>query len=210
MAEALERLLVKYPELQACRVDIQEAFELLRDTFRNQGRLLVCGNGGSAADAEHIVGELMKGYLSRRPLSPEQHNQYESAFPGEGAQLAGRLQGALPAISLVSQVSLTTAIANDIGADMIFAQQVYGYGRPGDALLALSTSGNALNVIRAAQVARVKGMNILGLTGRTGGRLKEICDVTIGVPWDDTPSIQERHLPIIHALCQELEETFFS
>lgn len=209
MAEHLPKLLAKYPELHECMVDIERALELLTNTFKNQGKLLACGNGGSAADAEHIVGELMKGYLSRRPLPPEKQDLFYNVLSDEGVYLADKLQGALPAVSLVSQVSLTTAIANDIGADMVFAQQVYGYGCQFDVLLAISTSGNAMNVIRAAQTARVLGLKIVGLTGRNGGKLKELCDVAICVPWDDTPSIQERHLPVVHALCQELEAAFF-
>jgi D-sedoheptulose 7-phosphate isomerase len=210
MSVSFEQLLARYPELQECKPEIERSFEILKNTFLNQGKLLVCGNGGSAADAEHIVGELMKGYISRRPLPLDTRLQFENILASDGAYLADRLQGALPAISLASQVSLSTAVANDIGAEMVFAQQVYGYGRQGDALLTISTSGNALNVIRAAQVARVMGMHILGLTGRNGGRLKELCDVAICVPWDDTPFIQERHLPIIHALCEKLETAFFA
>ncbi len=202
-------LLVKYPELENCLPDIQRAFELLKNAFAGGGKLLVCGNGGSASDSEHIVGELMKGYLKKRLVSPEVRLRLLTTAPKNGTYLADHLQGALPAISLVSHVALNTAFANDVAADMIFAQQVYGYGQSGDCLLALSTSGNAQNVLNALQTARALGLSTLGLTGRGGGKMVEWCDVAICVPWDETPDIQERHLPVIHALCGMLEEEFF-
>jgi D-sedoheptulose 7-phosphate isomerase len=205
----LDELIKKYPELDVCRDDILQAFELLKSTYAGGGKLLVCGNGGSAADSEHIVGELMKGYLKKRPLSTQEAAVFQAGLLETGTYLAGHLQGALPAISLVSQVALNTAFANDVAADLIFAQQVYGYGHPGDCLWALSTSGNAQNVLLALQTARVKGLRTLGLTGKSGGKMIAWCDVTIRVPWDETPAIQERHLPVIHALCDLLEEEFF-
>jgi D-sedoheptulose 7-phosphate isomerase len=177
--------------------------------YRHGGKLLICGNGGSAADSEHIVGELMKGYLSKRPLPDPVRQRFSAVFPDDGAYLADHLQGALPAISLVSQSSLLTAFANDVAADLIFAQQVYGYGRPGDVLLAISTSGNAANVVRAIQVARVQGLKSIGLTGRDGGALKTLCDLAIRVPADTTPTIQEYHIAVYHTLCALLEEEFF-
>jgi D-sedoheptulose 7-phosphate isomerase len=152
----------------------------------------------------------MKGYLKKRPLSIQEAAVFQAVSPETASYLAGHLQGALPAISLVSQVALNTAFANDVAADLVFAQQVYAYGRPGDCLWALSTSGNAQNVLMALQTARVKGLRTLGLTGRSGGKMAAWCDVTIRVPWDETPAIQERHLPVIHALCAMLEEYFFS
>jgi D-sedoheptulose 7-phosphate isomerase len=205
----LDELVKKYPELDMCRGDILQAFELLKTTYAGGGKLLVCGNGGSAADSEHIVGELMKGYLQKRPLSVEEITGFQAVSPETGTYLAHHLQGALPAISLVSQVALNTAFANDVSADLVFAQQVYGYGRPGDCLWALSTSGNAQNVLFGLQTARVKGLHTLGLTGSSGGKMAAWCDVTIRVPWDETPAIQERHLPVIHVLCALLEEEFF-
>lgn len=206
----IEKLLSNYPELKVCASDIQAAFEILRIGFRNGGKLLICGNGGSAADAEHIVGELMKGYLLKRPVPEEMRARLASVVPQEGDYLAGHLQGALPAISLVSQSSLLSAIANDTAADMAYAQQVYGYGREGDVLLGLSTSGNARNVIHAMQVARALGLHTLALTGPTGGKLKPLCEVCICVPGDSTPAVQERHLPVYHTLCAMLEEEFFA
>jgi len=209
MHEIFQKLVEKYPELDSCMPNILEANDLLVRAFSSGCKLLVCGNGGSAADSEHIVGELMKGYLFPRVVPTDVQQKLFDISPQNGRYLSQHLQGALPAISLVSQVALNTAFTNDVAADMVFAQQVYGYGQPGDCLLGLSTSGNAANVIHAFQVAKAMRMSTLGLTGRGGGKMREWCDVTIRVPWDDTPSIQERHLPIIHALCASLEEFFF-
>lgn len=206
----LQRLTEKYPDLAPCVPAIAEAFERLRRTYRDGGKVLICGNGGSAADSEHIVGELMKGFMLPRPLPDEEKERFVSLFPQEGRLLADRLQGALPAISLVGHTALTTAYANDVSPEMIFAQQVYGYGKSGDTVIGLSTSGNSANVIRALQVAKVLGLGTIGLTGRSGGRMKELCDVAICVPWDRTPDVQERHLPIYHTLCVMLEEAFFA
>jgi D-sedoheptulose 7-phosphate isomerase len=206
----IEQLISTYPELQRCAADIQAAFETLRASFRRGGKLLTCGNGGSAADAEHIVGELMKGYLLKRPVPEDIRTKLMSLSPENGDYLASHLQGGLPAISLVSQTSLLSAIANDTAADMAYAQQVYAYGREGDALFGISTSGNARNVIHAMQVARSLGLQTIGLTGSTGGALKPFCDVCICVPAESTPAIQERHLPIFHVLCAMLEEEFFA
>ncbi|MHA6484888.1 D-sedoheptulose-7-phosphate isomerase [Paenibacillus sp. strain BS8-2] len=206
----MDRLTVQYPELTSCQADIHQAVELLISAYQNGGKLLLCGNGGSAADCEHIVGELMKGFLYRREIPGEKRDALLAAFPDEGAYLAQHLQGALPAISLVSHSALISAYANDVDADMIFAQQVYGYGQPGDVLLVLSTSGNSRNAIRAMQVARTFGLGTIALTGRTGGELLDLADVTIRVPYDNTIDIQERHLPIYHAICTLLEEAFFA
>ena len=209
MLEVIDNLLGRYPDLEPCRADLQRAFELLRDSFAAGGKLLTCGNGGSAADSEHLVGELMKGFASPRPLDQAQRRKFLDFGPEDGAYLADHLQGALPAISLVSQTALSTAIANDVAADMVFAQQVHGYGRPGDALLGISTSGYSLNVVRAAQVARAGGLATIGLTGASGGRLAELCDVCIRVPYDSVIEVQERHLPVYHALSLMLEREFF-
>lgn len=206
----IEQLIATYPELEACASDIEAAFHVIRDCYRRGGKLLTCGNGGSAADAEHIVGELMKGYLLKRPVPEEVRAKMMVGNPEDVDYLTNHLQGGLPAISLVSQTSLISAIANDTAADMVYAQQVYVYGREGDALLGISTSGNAANVIRAMQVARSSGLHTIGLTGRTGGKLRSLCDVCIRVPTQHTPLIQERHLPIFHVLCAMLEEEFFA
>lgn len=205
----LQSMVTKYPELEACVPDIETAFARLKDTYRQGGKTLICGNGGSASDSEHIVGELMKGFMSRRPLPAAERSRFAELFPDEADFLADHLQGALPAISLVSHSALMTAYMNDVSAEMVFAQQVYGYGRSGDSLIGLSTSGNSANVVRAMQVAKMLGMTTIALTGQGGGKLGALCDVTIRVPWESTPDIQERHLPIYHALCRLLEEAFF-
>jgi phosphoheptose isomerase len=202
-------LFTKHPDLAPLLPDLQQTYDLLLDCYQAGGQVLICGNGGSASDSEHVVGELMKGYLSARPVSGALREQLVAAFPDSGAYLADHLQGALPTLSLVSQTSLITAVANDIAGDMIFAQQVYGYGRPGDVLLAISTSGRSRNVLYAAQVARVRGLHVIGMTGGTGGDLKPTCTVTVCVPKERTADIQERHLAIYHAVCAMLEEALF-
>jgi D-sedoheptulose 7-phosphate isomerase len=202
-------LLDRYPDLAICAGDIALAVDVLKTTFATSGKLLVCGNGGSAADCEHIVGELMKGFRSQRPISVTEREQLRDATPDQADYLADHLQGALPAVSLVSHSALFTAFVNDVAADMVFAQQVFGLGQPGDALLAISTSGNSPNVLNAIRVARAKKLRTLGLTGQTGGAMPALCDVTICVPFSDTAEIQERHLPIYHTLCALLEEWFF-
>ncbi|WP_123040257.1 D-sedoheptulose-7-phosphate isomerase [Cohnella candidum] len=211
MNAILEKLYAKYPELQEANAEqIEQAYQMLRDCFRNGRKLLVCGNGGSAADAEHIVGELMKGFLKQRPV-PDSFREKLSEVDGESAAYISRhLQGALPAISLVGHTALSTAYANDAAPDLAFAQQVYGYGKPGDVLLGISTSGNSPNVLHALRVAKAIGMGTIGLTGRSGGRMNALCDTSIRVPYDMTPDIQERHLPIYHALCILIEEEFFT
>lgn len=209
MVPAISKLIKTYPDLAVCQESLLGAFELLRDTYKKQGKMLVCGNGGSAADSEHIVGELMKGFISKRPLPASVREQFREYFPGEGDFLADHLQGALPSISLVSQSALIAAFANDVSAETVYAQQVYGYGQPGDALLGISTSGNSLNVVRAVQVARVRGLVTIGLTGSNGGKLSSLCDITIKVPREITHHVQELHLPVYHALCIALEQEFF-
>jgi phosphoheptose isomerase len=181
----------------------------LKDCYYNNKKILLCGNGGSAADCEHIVGELMKGFLLKRRVDLAFIESLKKVAPDDVDFLSNNLQGALPAISLVSHSALMTAFANDVAPDLVFAQQVYGYGNAGDILVGISTSGNSKNVLHALKVAKAKGLRTIGLTGRTGGAMNEFCDVTIKVPWDDTPSIQERHLPIYHSLCIMLEEEFF-
>lgn len=206
----MKQLLTRYPELEACAPDIERAFELLRTSYRAGGKVLVCGNGGSAADAEHIVGELMKGFMLKRPLPGGVIEKLRADWPEQADYLASHLQGGLPAISLVSQSALIFAFNNDVAADMVFAQQVCAYGRPGDVLWGISASGNAGNVANAMRVARSLGLKTLGLTGLTGGLLKQLAEVTICVPGSNIPEVQERHLPVYHALCAMLEQEFFS
>lgn len=197
----LERLISRYPILAPLKEDILKAYQQMQAAYQNHGKLLVCGNGGSAADAEHIVGELMKGFYKKRPLDPKEQKQYGEA--------AIHLQGALPAIALTQHSALSTAFSNDVSPDMIFAQQVYGYGEAKDIFLGISTSGNSKNVVCAAKTAKAKGMQTISLTGSSGGALKEISDICIAVPANLTPDIQELHLPIYHALCAMLEEHFY-
>lgn len=210
MNKIMVQLLQRYPELETCQASIMDAFEAMKRSFDAGGKLLLAGNGGSAADCEHIVGELMKGFMSKRPLSAEMKRKLSIHGEEDGAYLAEHLQGALPAISLVSHTALITAFVNDVAADMMFAQQVLGYGREQDVLAVFSTSGHSANIIRAVQVAKSLGLTTIGFTGQTGGRLKSLCDIAICVPYESTPDIQERHLPIYHALCMMLEEAFFA
>ena len=210
MTQAINTLIDSYPDLEICRHDLNSAFSILKESYSQNGKMLICGNGGSAADSEHIVGELMKGFLSKRPIPESVRQKFKDLFPEEGDYLADHLQGALPAISLVSHSALITAFSNDVTAETVYAQQVYGYGLPGDVLLAISTSGNSANVVRAVQVAKALGLGTIGLTGKKGGKLSELCDVTIKTPRDQTHQVQELHLPVYHALCIALEYTFFN
>jgi len=205
----LAALLARHPALATVTSDVAAAFDLLRERVAGGGTVLACGNGGSAADSEHIVGELMKGFLLGRALPAADIERFETILPGEGRQLAAALQRAIPAIALTGSGALATAIANDTDPTMMFAQQLFGLGRAGDVLVAISTSGNSRNVLAAAKVARAMGVSVLGLTGRTGGKLALLCDVCIKVPADDVAAIQEYHLPVYHALCAMLEQHFF-
>jgi phosphoheptose isomerase len=199
-------LIERYPILRACEKDLGAAFDLLAAAYKSGNKLLVCGNGGSAADSEHIVGELMKGFLKRRPISAADVAKLEAAG---GKEIASRLQGTLAAISLPSQMSLLTATANDGDFDVVFAQQVYGLGRPGDVLLAISTSGRSKNICNAVIVAKAFGLKSIALTGKSGGDLAPLADVAIKVPSDNVAEIQELHLPVYHWLSTELEAAFF-
>ncbi len=209
MDPVLSDFVSRSPLLEPCLPSVQAAYDLLSLTFRHEGKLLVCGNGGSAADSEHIAGELLKGYLLKRLLPLSMQQKLVDAVPETGAYLAATLQGALPVISLVSQAALQTAVANDQAADLIFAQQVYAYGRPGDALLVLSTSGRSKNVLLALDVASALEMTTIGLTGGDGGCLKDRCDVVVCVPERETQHIQEAHVAIYHAISAMLEKEFF-
>lgn len=205
----LSMLIERYAVLKPVEAQIKEAYETLKDTFEKGGKLLIAGNGGSCADAEHIVGELMKGFVKRRPVSAEFAKELLKADGARGEKLAEKLQQGLPAIALTGHAGLSTAFANDVDPDLTFAQQVLGFGKSGDVFLGLTTSGNSKNILYAAAVARAKGMKVLGLTGRDGGELKEISDTTIVVPEQETYKIQELHLPVYHTICLMLEEHFF-
>ncbi len=205
----LDELVTRYPELKSVETDIAAAYELMKDAYDNGGKLLIAGNGGSASDSEHIVGELMKGFTKRRPVDEDFSRKLMQADASLGAELAAKLQGSLPAIALTGHNALSTAYANDVDGIYTFAQQLYGYGCAGDVFLGISTSGSSRNVLAAAAVAKAKGIKTIGLTGGTGGRLKETADCAIVVPESETYKIQELHLPIYHALCRMLEETYF-
>lgn len=208
--DGYDDLVNRRPDLAGCLPDVRRAAEVLAACFRQGGKLLLCGNGGSAADCEHIVGELMKGFRRLRPLPDETRRRLEADWPEQGKALADHLQGALPALSLVSQTALMTAFVNDVDPALVFAQQVYGYGKPGDVVLGLSTSGNSANVLNALRVARTQGLHTIGMTGANGGGMPAVCEVTIRVPYERTSDIQEAHFPIYHTLCAGLEEAFFS
>lgn len=205
----LSNLLIRYPQLSVCKENISRAFDLLSDSYKRNGKLLVCGNGGSAADAEHIVGELMKGFKNPRRLDDRYQERLKDVDNVLGDRLAGQLQGALPAIALDGHSALTTAYMNDCDPLLCFAQQVNGYGKESDVLLGISTSGNSKNVIYAAVTAKAKGMKVIGLTGKKDSKLSELADVCIQVPETETYKIQELHLPVYHCLCLMLEEEFF-
>lgn len=205
----LADLLKRYPDLEPVGKDIEAAYKILEEAYTNGRKLLAGGNGGSAGDSEHIVGELMKTFEKKRPIPADVTARMKEIDTERGALLGKELQGALTAISITGHTALTTAVGNDVRPEFGFAQQVYGYGREGDVLMAISTSGNAENLINAAIVAKAKGMKVILLSGKTGGKLKELADVSIIVPENTTYIIQERHLPIYHVLCMELEDRFF-
>jgi len=207
----LEELLKRFEELKPMRESLLEAYHCMENCYRQGGKILICGNGGSAADAEHIAGELMKGFILKRPLPAEEFDKITAAFPQDekAVWLAENLQCALPAIPLVNHTSLISAVSNDTSADMVYAQQVYGYGKPGDVLIAISTSGNAANVINAVKTAKAFGLKTLCLTGGSGGDLVSLCDINLVAPATETYRIQEYHLPIYHALCIMVEREWF-
>lgn len=199
----LQDLIRRRPQIEPIQKDIRAAYDLMRETFRSGGKALVCGNGGSAADAEHWAGEMLKGFEGSRMVRPEVRDQL-------GDELAGHLQGALPMVPLTGFLSLSSAYANDCDSVYTFAQLTLALGVQSDLLIALSTSGNSENVILAARVARRMGMRVLGLTGCIGGELKGLCDVCICVPEEKTFLVQELHLPVYHTLSLMLEDEFFS
>lgn len=204
----LDDLINCYPVLETCHNDIFTAYEILEKCLKNGNKILVAGNGGSAADALHIVGELMKSFVLPRKLSCEMSKAIDNNCM-HANYLKDYLQMALPAIALVGEIGLTTAYSNDVAADLVFAQQVLGYGNAGDVFFGITTSGNSKNIIYAAEIARAKGLYVVALTGTSGGSLKDLADVCIKAPEKATYKIQELHLPIYHAICLELEKYFF-
>ena len=207
--ERLDEMIRRYPALGCCEKEIWEAATAIIDCFENSRKILLCGNGGSCADADHMVGELKKSFEKKRPLPEEFRARLQSASLERGGYLAKNLQNALPAISLCSHTSLLTAISNDMDADLIYSQQVAGYGMKGDVLFAITTSGNSRNVVDAAITAKAKGLRVIGLTGQHGGMIKQYCDTAICVPSTTTAEIQEYHLPVYHAICRIIENRFF-
>ena len=211
MNKQLETLINRYPALSVCEEEIETAYEIMEECFATGHKLLIAGNGGSCADGEHIAGELMKGFKLPRKCTEEFAKKLKSIDAERGAELAEKLQGGLPTIALDNHQALNTAYVNDVenGGLLTYAQQVYGYGKAGDVLLGISTSGNSKNVAYAAVVASAKGMKVIGMTGAKGGNLVSAADVTIKVPETETYMIQELHLPVYHCLCLMLEERFF-
>ena len=205
----IDTLIDRYPKLIVCKDDILRAYELLEEAFSQERKLLVCGNGGSASDSEHIVGELMKEFKLKRKVYVDQAEAMKAIDLEMGETLAEYLQGALPAICLTGHSSLTTAFINDANADLVFAQQVNGYGKASDVFLGISTSGNSKNVCYAAITAKSKGLKVIGLTGQKESKMTKLGDCCIRVPETETYKIQELHLPVYHCLCLMLEDHFF-
>ena len=188
-----------YPELEAIKNEIDKAVKMCIECYKNGGKIMIAGNGGSAADAEHIVGELMKGFKLKRPVA-------DGRIPTE---LRGKLQGSLPAICLSGGVALPTAYANDVDGEYTVAQTLYGLGKPGDIFIAISTSGNAKNLYHATELAKCLGIRTVAMTGESGGKLAPICDVALKVPSNETYRVQEYHLPVYHHICAEIESAMF-
>lgn len=205
----IDLLIGRYPELETVKESVVDGYLLMEKSYLNGGKLLIAGNGGSAADAEHIAGELMKRFKLPRPVSPDFARKLKEIDSDRGEKLARELENALPAISLTTHEALSTAYLNDVGGLGVFAQQLYGYGREGDVFLGISTSGNSKNVMYAAVVAKAMGIKVLGLTGAAGGELAGIADIAVRVPETETYMIQELHLPIYHCWCMMLEDRFF-
>ena len=205
----VDLLIERYPELKSCRQEIIDGYRLMEATYERDGKLLVAGNGGSAADSEHIAGELMKRFKAPRPVPAAFAQRLKDVDPIRGAELARNLERSLMAIPLVAHEALTTAYINDVDGLGVFAQQLYGFARPGDTFLAISTSGNRKNILSAAVVAKALGVAIVGLTGADGGELAKMSDVTVKVPQKETYLIQELHLPVYHCWCLMLEDHFF-
>ena len=203
-----EELFERYPHLSKIKENILNAFKIINESYNNGGTLYCAGNGGSSSDSEHIVGELLKSFKKRRAVDDKTEKDLLS-YGEDGAYVLSKLEGSLPAVSLISQTGILTAFANDKSWDVAIAQQLYGLGRAGDCLLVLSTSGNSKNCVYAVLVAKAKGIKTIAFTGESGGRLKEICDECICVPETETYKVQELHLPIYHCLCAMLEEDFF-
>ncbi len=204
----LNELIERYPKLEMIKQSLEDASKLMLETVKNGGKILLCGNGGSCADCDHIVGELMKGFLSKREIKKEFAEVLKSEYPEEADYLMNNLQEGISAISLSNLAAVLSVFANDVDADMVYAQLVYGYGNKGDLLIGLSTSGNSKNVVNAVKIAKAKGLKTMALTGKNPCKL-DMCDVTLKTPETETFKIQELHLPIYHYLCAELEKNMY-
>ncbi len=205
----LNDLFKRYPQLKACEEDILKARQMMLSTYRADGKILVCGNGGSAADSDHIVGELMKGFLLKRRMDHDTAKKFTDILGDSADSFIENLQCSIPAISLPSQSAVLSAYANDVDPSLVYAQLVFGYAKKNDLLIALSTSGNSKNVLAAVQVAKVLGIQAFALTGAAGGKISELCDCTIRVPETETFKVQELHLPVYHYLCEAIEHNLF-
>ncbi len=207
--EIFNDLLERYPVLKVCKDEIYSAYLLIKDTYKAGNKVLVAGNGGSASDSEHMVGELMKSFLFPRKISSDDEKMLAEVYGDDGKALADCLEGCLPALPLTSMMALSTAFLNDVNPLLVFAQLLYGYGNKGDVFIGISTSGRSQNIINAMMVAKIKGIKTIGLTGKSGGKLNQFCDKMIHVPENETHKIQELHLPVYHAICAMLESDFF-
>lgn len=205
----IDELIERYPSLSVCRNDIEKAAKALIESFENGGKLLVAGNGGSCADSDHITGELLKSFVKKRTPSKDFIDSLKSIDSDTGNYLSDKLQGSLPAIALTNNTALMTASLNDVDGNVMFAQQVNGYGVKGDVFLGISTSGNSKDIVYPTVVAKAKGLVTIALTGKDGGKLKGLADISIVVPQTETFKIQELHLPVYHALCLQVEEYFW-
>lgn len=205
----IDLLIERYTVLETCRQDLIDAYLVMEECYEHDGKLLIAGNGGSAADSEHIAGELMKRFKTPRPVTPEFAEKLKEIDAERGADLAKNLERGLMAIPLVAHEALSTAYINDVDGLGVFAQQLFGFGRKGDVFLGISTSGNSKNVMSATVVARALGIKVIGLTGAKGGELASVADVAVKVPEIETYMIQELHLPVYHCWCLMLEDRFF-
>ena len=204
----INELIKRYPALEGIKDDLSKASDIIYETVTNGGKILLCGNGGSCADCDHIVGELMKGFLSKRKINMDFADKLKSMYPSDSEYLISNLQEGIPAISLMSHAAVNSAFINDVAADMVYAQMTYGYGNKGDLLIGISTSGNSVNVINAVKIAKAKGLRTIALTGQNKCKL-DMCDVVLKAPENETYKIQEYHLPIYHYLCAELESRLY-
>lgn len=204
----IEELLERYPKLTDMKNELEKAVDMLMETYKNGGKILVCGNGGSCADAEHIVGELMKGFLSKRELTDEETATF-NGIADNPDDFAAKLQRAIPAISLPSQCAVLSAFINDVEPDMAYAQLTFGYGKKEDLFIGISTSGNSANVVNAAIAARARGIKTIAMTGKCDSRLSELCECVLKAPETETFKIQEYHLPMYHYVCAEAEKRIF-